>query len=437
MDRERTDTNGSVVERARRVVPGGAQTGLRAQAYDLGEVAFSGATGATLETVEGEAFTDYHLAFGPIVLGHGHPAVDRRVKETIDEGVLYGTATTPLEVEVAEQIVALLPSAEMVNFCNSGTEATYHAIRLARAYTGNDRVIKFEGCYHGWHDYVDISVYTPEERVGEKYPESDGMLPEAVEHTEVLPFNDAGAVEEAFEEFDDIGAVICEPIPHSVGCLLPETRFLDTLREVTAENDVPLIFDEVITGFRHSARGMQHELGVTPDLTCLAKAMGNGYPVAAVCGRGDLMAQAGGDNTSGVVISGTYSGHPMGLAAARETLRLLEEEPVVEEISALGEQYREGIEGLFSEHGIGGRVVGYGSVFSPQFGVTGEPRRYEDVLGLDEATFGEFARGMRERGHFFTPNPYKRQHLSWAHGEAELEGYLAATDEVLESLSVR
>ncbi|ADJ15137.1 aspartate aminotransferase family protein [Halalkalicoccus jeotgali] len=429
-------TSRSVVERARAVIPGGAQTGLRAQAYDLGEVAFSESSGPTLETVDGEEFTDYHLAFGPIVLGHGHPAVDDAAKATIDDGVLYGAATTALEVEVAERVVDLLPSAEMVNFCNSGTEATYHAIRLARAYTGNDRVLKFEGCYHGWHDYVDISVYPPRERVGETHPESDGMLPEAVDHTEVLPFNDAEAVVEAFAEFDDIGAVICEPIPHSVDCLVPDEGFLETLRETTAENDVPLIFDEVITGFRHSARGMQHELGVTPDLTALAKAMGNGYPVAAVCGREDLMAQAGGDNTSGVVISGTYSGHPVGLAAASETLRVLSAEPVIEEITALGERYREGLDGLFSEHGIEGRVVGYGSVFSPQFGVTGEPQRYEDVLGLDEERFVAFARGMRERGHFFTPNPYKRQHLSWAHGEAELETYLAAADAVLGSLPV-
>ncbi|MDL5361220.1 aspartate aminotransferase family protein [Halalkalicoccus sp. NIPERK01] len=429
-------TNRSVVERARAVIPGGAQTGLRAQAYDLGEVAFSGARDATLETVEGETFTDYHLAFGPIVLGHGHPEVDAAARETIAEGVLYGAATTPLEVEVAERLVDLIPSAEQVNFCNSGTEATYHAIRLARAYTGNDRVIKFEGCYHGWHDYVDVSVYPPRERVGQRYPESAGMLPEAVKHTEVLPFNDPEAFEEAFEEFDDVAAVICEPIPHSVGCLLPETRFLETLREVTAGNDVPLIFDEVITGFRHSTRGVQHEFGVTPDLTCLAKAMGNGYPVAAVCGREDLMAQASGDNTSGVVISGTYSGHPVGLAAARETLRVLSEEPVVEEISALGERYRAGLADLLADRGIEGRVVGYGSVFSPQFGVTEEPRRYEDVLGLDEGAFSEFARGMRERGHFFTPNPYKRQHISWAHGERELEGYLADADAALGSISV-
>ncbi|MEM4780512.1 MAG: aspartate aminotransferase family protein [Halalkalicoccus sp.] len=429
-------SNRSVVERARRVIPGGAQTGLRAQAYDLGEIAFAGASGATLETVAGESLADYHLAFGPIVLGHGRPEVDEAVRATIEEGVLYGAATTPLEVEVAERIVDLVPSAELVNFCNSGTEATYHAIRLARAYTGDDRLIKFEGCYHGWHDYVDIGVYPPSERVGEKHPESAGMLPEAVEHTEVLPFNDSDAVEEAFEALDDVAAVICEPIPHSVGCLLPEMEFLETLRGVTAENDVPLIFDEVITGFRHSVGGIQSEFGVTPDLTCLAKAMGNGYPVAAVCGREELVGQAGGDNTSGVVISGTYSGHPVGLAAARETMRLLEAEPVTEGISALGERYREGLEGLFEMHGIEGRVVGYGSVFAPQFGVTGEPRHYEDVLGLDEAAFAEFARGMRERGHFFTPNPYKRQHLSWAHGEAELEAYLAAADRVLGSLSM-
>ncbi|MGA9400112.1 aspartate aminotransferase family protein [Haladaptatus sp.] len=424
-----------IVERAREVIPGGAQTGLRAQAYDTGEVAFERSKGATLTTVDGNEYTDYHLGFGPIILGHGHEAVDEAARNAIDDGVLYGTGTAPLEVEVAERLVDLLPSVEQVNFCNSGSEATYHAIRLARAYTGNDKILKFEGCYHGWHDYVDVSVYPPEDGLGEGRPESEGMLPAAVENTLVAPFNDEEAVEAVFREHgDDLAAVILEPVPHSVGCLLPRQEFLETVRDVTADADVPLIFDEVITGFRHSPHGAQGEFGVTPDLTCVAKALGNGYPVAAVGGHEDLLSQAGGDNKSGVVISGTYSGNLPGLAAARETIDTIVAEDVQGHVSDLGDEYRAGLRDLLADHGIDGRVVGHRSIFSVQFGVTGEPENYEDILGLDEERFHEFAAGMRNRGHFFTPNPYKRHHLSFAHDEENLAAYLDAADDVFGNL---
>ncbi|KZN23766.1 aminotransferase class III [Haladaptatus sp. R4] len=424
-----------IVERAREVIPGGAQTGLRAQAYDTGEVAFERSKGATLTTVDGDEYTDYHLGFGPIILGHGHEAVDEAARNAIDDGVLYGTGTAPLEVEVAERLVDLLPSVEQVNFCNSGSEATYHAIRLARAYTGNDKILKFEGCYHGWHDYVDVSVYPPEDGLGEGHPESAGMLPAAVENTLVAPFNDGEAVEEILREHgDDLAAVILEPVPHSVGCLLPRQEFLETVRDVTADADVPLIFDEVITGFRHSPNGAQGEFGVTPDLTCVAKALGNGYPVAAVGGREDLLSQAGGDNKSGVVISGTYSGNLPGLAAASETIDTIVAEDVQGHVSDLGDEYRAGLRDLLADHGIDGRVVGHRSIFSVQFGVTGDPENYEDILGLDEERFHEFAAGMRNRGHFFTPNPYKRHHLSFAHDEGNLAAYLDAADDVFGNL---
>ncbi|WP_276299459.1 aspartate aminotransferase family protein [Halorussus lipolyticus] len=437
----RTDSSDTeVVSRARAVVPGGAQTGLRAQAYDCGDVAFESADGATLTTVEGEELTDYHLAFGPILLGHGHPEVDSAVRETIDRGVLYGAGTTELEAEVAERLADLLPSVEMVNFCNSGSEATYHAIRLARAHTGNEKLLKFEGCYHGWHDYVDVSVYPPAEALGDvdggperkPFAESDGMLSSAVENTVVVPFNNPEALREAMEiHGDELAGVILEPVLHSVGCLRPTDEFVAVLDAETSERDVPLIFDEVITAFRHAAGGMQSELGVSPDLTCVAKAMGNGYPVAAVGGRRELLAQAGGDNESGVVISGTYSGHPVGLSAAKATLDIVASEEVPELLADLGDRYRAGLRDLLDDHGIEGRVVGFRSIFSLQFGVTGEPRDYEDVAGLDEERFREFAQGMRDRGHFFTPNPYKRHHLSLAHGDEDLAAYLDDADEAL------
>jgi glutamate-1-semialdehyde 2,1-aminomutase len=424
-----------VVERARAVVPGGAQTGLRAQAFDLGDIAFDAANGATLRTVDGETYTDYHLGFGPVVLGHGHERVDRAVREELDRGVLYGAGTTPLEVDVAEELVDRLPSVERVNFCNSGTEATYHAIRLARAHTGNRKVLKFEGCYHGWHDYVDVSVYPPADSLGERHPESDGMLPEAIEATLVAPFNDADTARATIREHaHDLAAVVLEPIPHSVGCLHPRESFLRELRAATAAHDVPLVFDEVITAFRHAPGGVQSELAVTPDLTCVAKALGNGYPIAAVGGRADIMDRAGGDHESGVVVSGTYSGHPAGLAAAKATLAVLGEADVHEHLADLGERYRAGLEDLLEDHGVEGRVVGHRSIFAPQFGVTGEPRSYEDVVGLDGDRFREYAQGMFDRGHFFTPNPYKRHHLSDAHDGVALERYLDDADDVLRNL---
>ncbi|PSP55277.1 aspartate aminotransferase family protein [Halobacteriales archaeon QS_1_67_19] len=438
-----TTRSEAVVERAREVIPGGAQTGLRAEAHYPEDVAFERADGATITTVDGKTLTDYHLAFGPILLGHGHPAVDSAVTETIDRGVLYGTGTTELEVEVAERLADLLPSVEMVNFCNSGSEATYHAIRLARAFTGAETVLKFEGCYHGWHDYTDVSVYPPADEIDgrdaeteiEPHPESAGMLSAAVENTVVVPFNDPAAFREAMQiHGDELAAVIVEPVPHSVGCLLPTDEFLDALDAETDRRNVPLIFDEVITAFRHSLGGVQETFGIDPDLTCVAKAMGNGYPVAAVGGRRALLAQAGGDHESGVVISGTYSGHPVGLAGARETLRVLDAEDVPDRVADLGRRYREGLRDLVTDRGVEARVVGYRSVFSLQFGATTEPRSYADVVGIDGERFREYASGMRERGHFFTPNPYKRHHLSLAHSEDDLEAYLSDADDALAEL---
>ncbi|WP_416839769.1 aspartate aminotransferase family protein [Haloferax sp. DFSO52] len=431
----RTARSRALVERSRTVIPGGAQTGLRAQAFYPTEIAFESAKDATLTSVDGEQYTDYHLGFGPIILGHRHEAVDAAARAAIDDGVLFGAATSPLEVEVAERIVELLPSVEQVNFCNSGSEATYHAIRLARAYTGNEKILKFEGCYHGWHDYVDISVYPPEEHVGERYPESDGMLEAAVDNTLVVPFNDPDALREVMVEHgDDLAGVILEPVPHSVGSLLPTEAFLDALEAETDAHDVPLIFDEVITGFRHSPHGAQGEFDVDPDLTCVAKALGNGYPVAAVGGKKKLMSQAGGDNTSGVIISGTYSGNFLGLAAARETLRIIEDDGVQDHVTDLGESYRAGLSDLLEDHGHEGRVVGHRSIFSVQFGVTGEPRQYTDIVGLDQEKFRAYAKGMRERNHFFTPNPFKRHHLSFAHTDDDRTQYLDDADEVLSDL---
>ena len=266
--------------RATAVIPGGVTSFTRGLNPPITWVR---AAGARLWDADGREYLDYHLAFGPQILGHNHPGVDARVKETIDRIDCIGVGTTDLEVLVAEKLVQHIPSAEAVLFCNSGSEATMHALRLARGVTGRRRIVKFQGCYHGGYDSLLMNVISPAERLGGKDPGSAGLLPQAIEDTIVLPFNDLAAVEEAFDAYpEQIAAVITEPIPHNIGAVLPLPGFLEGLRALTSRHGAALIFDEVITGFRHALGGYQSICGVTPDLTTLAKSLGNGYPVAAV-----------------------------------------------------------------------------------------------------------------------------------------------------------
>ncbi|WP_456371240.1 aspartate aminotransferase family protein [Geoglobus sp.] len=420
-----------VYERAGRIIPRAAQTGLRAETHYPFPFVPKRAYGCRMVDVDGREYTDYHLAFGPILLGHNHPEVNEAVKEQIDEGVLYGAGVCELEVEVAEKLVELIPSAEMVNFVNSGTEATYHAIRLSRAYTGRENIVKFEGCYHGWHDYVAFNVSPPEDMMGRIYPQSKGILRAAYETTKVLPFNDSDAFKEFMAEHgDEVAGVILEPIPHSVGAIIPDRKFLRTLREETKSYGSVLIFDEIITAFRHSIHGVQEEFGVTPDITTIGKSMGNGFPVAAIVGRREIMSMV----HNGVLVSGTYSGHPAALAAVKKTIEVLERDNVVEYISELGEEYRKALNDVIEDLNIDARVVGYRSIFAIQF-AKGEVRSYADIVGIDRERFRRFAAEMRKRGIFFTPNPLKRCHLSAKHTEREMEEFIHTAREVLKGLA--
>jgi len=420
-----------IYERAIRVIPKAAQTGLRAETHYPEPFVPEKAYGCKIVDVDGREYTDYHLAFGPVVLGHNHPEVNRAVKEQVDRGVLFGAGVCELEVEVAEKLVELIPSAELVNFVNSGTEATYHAIRLSRAYTGREKIVKFEGCYHGWHDYVAFNVNPPEESMGKVYPQSKGILKAAYDATVILPFNDSDAFRELMaEHHDEIAGVILEPIPHSVGAIIPQKKFLKTLRQETKTYGSILIFDEIITAFRHSIHGVQEEFGVTPDLTTIGKSMGNGYPVAAIVGRRDVMSLV----HNGVLVSGTYSGHPAGLAAVKKTIEVLERDGVIDYISKLGDEYRKALSDVVGELEVDARIVGYKSIFALQF-AEGEVVDYSSIVGIDREKFRRFAAEMRKRGIFFTPNPMKRCHLSAMHTERELEEFVHAAREVLRGLT--
>ncbi len=357
-----TEKSNYLFERARLVAPGGVHSDFR-HAYPR---FFKFASGSRIVDVDGNTYIDYHMAFGPLILGHRNEKVVAAVKDQLERGDIYGMGSHELEFDVAEKIVEHVPSAEKVRFCNSGSEATYHALRLARAYTGRKKIVKFEGSYNGWHDYLDIGVFPSRESVGMHQYNSAGMLQEATDQTLVVDYNDVDVFENTVRRMSNsVAAVIVEPILHSCGCILPKEGFLQSLREIAEANDIVLIFDEVITGFRHSLGGAQKILGVTPDLTVFAKAMANGFPAAAVCGCDHLMNQL--QPTGPVHMAGTYSGHPISMAAAKATIEQLERGDAYERLQNSGSFLRRELTRIIEEEGIQARTAGFRSIFTIYF----------------------------------------------------------------------
>lgn len=370
------ESGARLAERARKVVPGGVNSGQRS-VPGLTDLVVTGTDGARFRTADGREYTDFHSAFGPPLLGHNDPDVARATAEAATLGHM-GVGVTEGEVILAEQLTELIPSIEKVLLTSTGSEATFHALRVSRAATGRRLVVKFQGCYHGWHDAVSLNVISAPEKVGAHDPISTGILPEVLEATLVLPFNDSEAVRRTFaERGSDIAAVIVEPVPHNVGALLPYQEFLTTLREETTKAGSVLIFDEVITGFRHDTGGWQKISGVTPDLTTLGKAIANGAPVGAIGGHADLMDLFSTRPGAPAFFAGTYNGHPSVVAAALATLRKLREEPVHEHVFRLGDRVRSELTGLYERLGVPAVVTGYGSVFVSYFmpGETPAPTR--------------------------------------------------------------
>ncbi|MCY4070791.1 MAG: aspartate aminotransferase family protein [Chloroflexi bacterium] len=423
--------NASLFERAVAVTPGGVNSGTRGLKEPI---VWEAGEGAYLVDAEGKRYLDYHAAFGPIILGHNHPAVNAAVAQAMTRVDLTGVGTTELEIRLAEKVVEHVPSAEMALIFGSGTEATYLAGRLARAVTGRTKLIKFQGCFHGWHDYLLMNIISPPDKIGLKDPASAGMLPEAIDNTIVLPFNDSEAIESAVTAGgDEIAAIILEPIPHNIGCVLPNIEFVKTLRRLCDDHGIILIFDEVITGFRHGLGGYQEKLGILPDLTTLAKAIANGYPCAVLAGRADLMmrfSSAGGD----VFVGGTYNGHPVATSAALATINELEDDAVYERLFRLGDKARRGLQEIADQLDIDMTVAGYGSVFVPYF-MSGPINRYQDLLRNNSEADVMFRTGMSARGIFMLPMAMKRNHISAAHSEADIDHTLGVAEEVLKEMA--
>ena len=307
---------------------------------------------------------------------------------------LMGVGVTPVEIELAERLVDVVPSLEKVLLTATGSEATFHALRVARAATGRRHVIKFQGCYHGWHDAVAMNVISPAERVGGKDPLSQGILPEVLDATIVCRFNDADEVERALTDHD-VAAIILEPIPHNIGAVLPKPGFLERLRELATKHGTVLVFDEVITGFRHGLGGYQAIAGVTPDLTTLGKAMANGWPVSALGGKAELMDLFSTTPGQPAFFAGTFNGHPATTAAALATLDKLQREPVHEHVFALGERTREGLRALYARLGVPVVVAGFGSVFVTYF-LEGPVESYDDLLRNDVDLFVGYRRELMQ-----------------------------------------
>ena len=421
------DTSTGLAARAAAVIPGGVNSGQR-QVPGLEDLVIAGTGGSTFTDANGRVFTDYHAAFGPPLLGHNDPDVDAAAAAAGRSVDLMGVGVSRVEVELAERLVGAVPSLEKVLLTCTGSEATFHALRLARTATGRRYVIKFQGCYHGWHDAVAMNVISPAERVGTKDPLSGGMLPEVIEATIVCPFNDPEAVERALDEHDgDVAAIILEPIPHNIGAVLPQPGFLERLRELATKHGTVLVFDEVITGFRHGLGGYQAVAGVTPDLTTLGKAMANGWPVSAIGGASELMDLFSTTPGRPAFFAGTFNGHPATSAAALATIEKLEREPVHEHVFALGERARTGLQALYDRLGVPAVVAGFGSVFVSYF-LEGPVVSYDDLLRNDVDLFVGYRRELMKDGIFELPLNLKRSHFSYAHTDEDVDRLIAATE---------
>jgi glutamate-1-semialdehyde 2,1-aminomutase len=421
-----TDTSTAserLLEAAAAVIPGGVNTCRRRSDP---QICFARGEGAYLWDLDGRRYVDYHAAYGAIFLGHADPRVTERVSAAVARGSLFGVGVTEAEVALAERIVAHVPSVEQVVVCNSGSEATYHAIRLARGVTGREKIVKFQGCYNGFHDYVLRNVLSPAALVGRRDPQSAGMLEAAIDATLVCRFNDLEDVTQTLERHDgEVAAVILEPVAHNSPGILPRPGFLEGLRELCDRLGVVLIFDEVITGFRHGLGGYQSICGVTPDLTTMGKAIANGFPLAAVGGRRELMERYTTTASGDVHFGGTYNGNAAAVAAGLATIEALEDGSVHRRVFALGERMRRGLEAIAEEAGIPAVVAGFGSLFVLCF-MEGPLESYDDVLRNDTALFTRYRRQLIARGVFEMPESLGRSHISAAHTEADVDSSLEA-----------
>jgi glutamate-1-semialdehyde 2,1-aminomutase len=413
-------------EEAKKLIPGGVNSPVRAfQPYPF----FAEyARGSHIFDVDGNEYIDYCLAYGPLILGHAYPKVAEAVKAQLEKGVLYGTPTEQ-EVELAELICNVVPSAEMVRLVSTGGEATMSAIRAARGYTGKKKIIKFEGCYHGAHDYVLVKAGSGATTFG--MPTSLGIPEETTQNTIVVPFNDPDKFESAVKENKaDLAAVIVEPVIGNIGLILPREGFLETLRDVTENYGIVLIFDEIITGFRLALGGAQEYYGITPDMTTLGKVMGGGFPMAAFAGKAEIMKMVA---PSGKVYqAGTYSGNPISVAAGLATLNFLCENrknfytKMEEKCEAIVKPLRKTVH----DFNLKVQINHISSMFQLFFTET-SVYDYKTVKTADTVMFMKYHAKLLERGVFVPPSQFETCFLSSEHSQQDIENTIDIATAIL------
>ncbi len=426
----KTTKSQEIFTAAQNLMPGGVSSPVRAFKSVGGQpIVFDRVKGAYIWDVDGNQYIDYVGTWGPAICGHAHPEVIGALHEALEKGTSFG-APSVLENVLAEMVIDAVPSVEMVRFVNSGTEACMSVLRLMRAFTQREKIIKFEGCYHGHADMFLVKAGSGVATLG--LPDSPGVPKSATNSTLTAPFNDLEAVKALFaENRDEIAGIILEPVVGNAGFIPPDAGFLEGLRELTQEHGALLVFDEVMTGFRIAYGGAQEKFGVTPDLTTLGKVIGGGLPVGAYGGRRDIMSMIA--PAGPVYQAGTLSGNPLAMTAGIKTLELLQKSGTYEYLDRITQKLTDGLLQIAKETGhsvCGGQI----SAMFGLFFTAGPVHNYEDAKKSDTAKFGRFHRGMLERGIYLAPSQYEAGFTSFAHTDEDIEQTLAVARDVMSNL---
>ena len=426
-----TDRNETLFNRAKGIIPGGVNSPVRAFGSVGGVPRFiKKAEGAYVWDENGTRYTDYVGSWGPAIVGHAHPEVIEAVREAALGGLSFG-APTEGEIVIAEKIAELVPSVEQLRLVSSGTEATMSAIRLARGFTGRDKIIKFEGCYHGHSDSLLVKAGSGLLTFGN--PSSAGVPTDFTKHTLVLEYNNAAQLEETFEKIGgEIACVIVEPFAGNMNLVRPSENFVRALRSLTAKHGAVLIYDEVMTGFRVALGGAQSLHGITPDLTTMGKVIGGGMPLAAFGGRKDIMACI--SPLGGVYQAGTLSGNPVAVAAGLKTLEIIRREGFYENLTARTEQLVKGFQTAAAKAGVVFTADSVGGMFGLYFS-DHVPQNYADMARSNTDGFKHFFHGMLERGVAFGPSAYEAGFVSAAHTPELIDETVAAAEAVFAEMA--
>ncbi|PMB22097.1 glutamate-1-semialdehyde 2,1-aminomutase [Fischerella thermalis] len=426
----KTTKSQEIFAAAQNLMPGGVNSPVRAFKSVGGQpIVFDHVKGAYIWDVDGNQYIDYVGTWGPAICGHAHPEVIAALHEALEKGTSFG-APCVLENVLAEMVIDAVPSIEMVRFVNSGTEACMAVLRLMRAFTGREKVIKFEGCYHGHADMFLVKAGSGVATLG--LPDSPGVPKSVTSNTLTAPFNDLEAVKALFEENrDQIAGIILEPVVGNAGFIPPDAGFLEGLREITQEYGALLVFDEVMTGFRIAYGGAQEKFGITPDLTTLGKVIGGGLPVGAYGGRRDIMSMVA--PAGPMYQAGTLSGNPLAMTAGIKTLELLQKSGTYEYLDKITKKLVNGLLQIAQETGhpaCGGSI----SAMFGLFFTAGPVHNYEDAKKSDLAKFARFHRGMLEHGIYLAPSQFEAGFTSFAHTEEDIDRTLEAARDVMSQL---